>query len=59
MLPVHCVPQTESLYNHRIQPALYVPQPESADHAKWTGETALVQFTTCTYHRVYNAIPLV
>lgn len=43
MLPVHCVPQTESLYSNRIQPALYVSQPESADHAQRTGETELVQ----------------
>lgn len=43
MLPVHCVPQPESLYSNRIQPTLYVPQPESADHAQRTGETTQVQ----------------
>lgn len=41
MFPVHCIPQTKSLYNDRIQPALHVPQPESADHAQRTGENTL------------------
>lgn len=41
MLPVHCVPQTKSLYSNRIQQPLYVSKPESADHAKWTGETSV------------------
>lgn len=39
MLPVHSVPQTEGFYSNRIQQPLYVSEPESADHAKWTGET--------------------
>ena len=43
MLPVHCVPPTESLHSNRIQPTLHVSQPEPADHAQRTGEEALVQ----------------
>ena len=57
MLPVHCVPQTESLYSNRLQPTLHVPQPESADHAQRIGETTLAQFRNlillllaCKYH---------
>lgn len=41
MLPVHRIPQTQNLYNDRIQPTLYVSQPESADHAKRTGEALM------------------
>lgn len=58
MLPVHCVPQTESLYSNRIQPTLHVPQPKSADYAKRTGESALdkqgrtliLPLMACNYH---------
>lgn len=54
MLPVHCIPQTQSLYNDRIQPALYVPQPESADHAEWTGESAPAKSCSQNYLTVQS-----
>lgn len=46
MLPVHCVSNAESLYDDRIQRTLHVPQPQSADHAQWTGEAAATQLVS-------------
>lgn len=40
MLPVLCVPHSESLYSNRIQRPLHVSQPAPTDNAQRTGETA-------------------